>query len=67
MGSSQIEMTNQFKPGGTLTLLQGKILVWLLAAGMDDMGQWTYQTFSGKNNCNVTIITAYQVCDKSVS
>jgi hypothetical protein len=27
----------------------------------------TYQTFSGKNKTNVTIITAYQVCNKSVT
>jgi hypothetical protein len=31
------------------------------------MGQWTYQTFSGKRSRNVTIITAYQVCDKAIS
>jgi hypothetical protein len=31
------------------------------------MGRWTYQTFSGKRNQNVTIVNAYQVCDKSVS
>jgi hypothetical protein len=38
MGSSQIEMTNQYKPVGTLTLYQWKILAWLLKAGTDDMG-----------------------------
>ena len=31
------------------------------------MGRWTYQTFSGKRSRNVTIITAYQVCDKAIS
>jgi hypothetical protein len=31
------------------------------------MGPWTYQTFSRKRNQNVTIVNAYQVCDKSVS
>jgi hypothetical protein len=65
MGSSQIEMTNQYKPGSTLTLSRGKISARRLKAGMDDMGRWTYQTFAGKGNRNVTIITAYQVCDKT--
>jgi hypothetical protein len=67
MASSPIEMLNQYKPGGTLTLSQGKITARLLKSGSDDMGQWTYQTFSGKRSSNVTIIIAYQVCDKAIS
>jgi hypothetical protein len=31
------------------------------------MGRWTFQTYSGKRNHNVTIITAYQVCDKPIT
>jgi hypothetical protein len=67
MGSSPIEMTHQYKPGSTTLLLRGKISAWLVTTGSDDMGRWTYQTFSGKRNQNVTIVNAYQVCDKSVS
>jgi hypothetical protein len=67
MASSPIKMLNQYKPRGTLTMSWGKITARLIKSGSDDMGQWTYQTFSGKQSRNVTIITAYQVCDKSVS
>jgi exonuclease III len=67
MGSSSIEMTNHYKPGGTLTMSRGKISAQLLNTGTDALGRWTYQTFSGKCNSNVTIITAYQVCEKAVS
>jgi exonuclease III len=67
MASSSIEMINQYKPGGTLTISRGKITSRLIKSGSDDMGRWTYQTFSGKRSCNVTIITAYQVCDKAIS
>jgi hypothetical protein len=37
MASSQIEMTNQYKPGSTLTLSQGKISLRLLKAGQIDL------------------------------
>jgi hypothetical protein len=67
MGSSSIDMTHLYKPGGTLTLSQGKISARLVKAGTDNMGRWTYNTFSGKHNRNITNITAYQVCDKSVT
>ena len=67
MGSSPIEMTHQYKPGGTMLMSRGKISARLVTTGTDDMGRWTYQTFSGKRNRNVTIVNAYQVCDKSVS
>jgi hypothetical protein len=67
MGSSTIEMVNHYKPGGTLTLSSGRITARLLTSGSDAMGQWTYQTFSGKRKTNVTIVTAYQVCNKSAT
>jgi hypothetical protein len=67
MASSSIEMLNQYKPGGTLIMSRGKITSRLIKSGSDDMGQWTYQTFSRKRSRNVTIITAYQVCDKAIS
>lgn len=67
MGSSSIEMVNHYKPGGTLTMSSGKISARLLTTGSDAMGRWTYQTFSGKRQTNVTIVTAYQVCNKNVN
>ena len=67
MGSSPIKMMHQYKPGGTMLLSRGKISARLVTTGTDDMGRWTYQTFSGKRNRNVTIVNAYQVCNKSVS
>jgi hypothetical protein len=48
MGSSSIEMANPYKPGGTFTLSTGNISARLITTGSDSMGQWTYQTFSGK-------------------
>jgi hypothetical protein len=67
IGSSPIEMMNQYKPGGTLTLSWGKISARLLSSGLGKIGWWTYQTFSGKQNWNIMTITAYQVCDKSIT
>jgi hypothetical protein len=38
MGSSPIEMTNQYKPRGTMILSHGKISARLLITGTDEMG-----------------------------
>ena len=63
--SSTIQMSGNYKPGGTLQLSQGNITARLLTTGADELGRWTYQTFAGKANKPVTIITVYQVCHKS--
>jgi len=63
--SSTIQTSGNYKPRGTLQLSQGNITARILTTGADELGRWTYQTFAGKDNKPVTIITVYQVCQKS--
>lgn len=63
--SSTTQMSGNYKPGGTLMIARGNIMSRFLTSGSDPLGRWTYQTFSGKHNHPITIITAYQVCQKS--
>ena len=65
MSSSAITMKGSYKPGGTLMLSSGGITSRYLTSGSDHLGRWTYQSFAGKKHRPVTIITAYQVCNKS--
>ena len=47
-------------------LSSGNITSWYLTLGSDALGRWTYQSFAGKQHRLVTVITAYQVCHKSI-
>jgi len=61
MATTPITMQQNYKPGGTLMLSNGSILTRLSDSGTDDMGRWSYQTFTGKLARKVTVVTAYQV------
>eukprot|EP00957_Ditylum_brightwellii_P026793 2026528-Ditylum_brightwellii.AAC.2 len=65
MASSTIPTTNDYKPGGTMNILQGDVVGWIVESGQDEMGQWVYIKLATKNDKIVTIITVYQPCKVS--
>ena len=64
--SSAIPAQEEYKPGGTMSITTGSNAGRFLDGGSDSMGRWTYQTLSCKVYRNLTIITAYQVCDQQI-
>ena len=67
LASSSIQSETFFKPGGTLILSRGSINSRLQSSGSDALGRWVFQTFTGRNGRKVTVVTAYQVCNKSIT
>ena len=47
--SSPIPATSTFKPGGTMILSPGLCIGRLILSRHDDMGRWSYHTYSCKN------------------
>ena len=66
VASSPIPSANDYKPGGTLIVTQGNFKGRVIKSGSDPLGRWTYQTLAGKAERNITIISAYQVCEQSI-
>ena len=64
--SSSIPSENEYKPGGTLMISQGKVKGRFMESGSDSMGRWCYQTFLCKENKQLTIVSAYQTCTQKV-
>ena len=50
-----------------MTLAINDIVARLKTTGADELGRWTYQTFGGRGDRALTIITVYQVCKKSTT
>ena len=67
VASSSVPSTSAYKPGGTLCLTMGNASGRVLETGSDPMGRWSYQTLSCKDGRNMTIISAYQVCEQAAS
>jgi hypothetical protein len=55
---------NMYKPGGTMSCVIGDGVARVKESGSDNLGRWTYIKLAGKENCIITIITVYQVCNK---
>ena len=64
--SSSVASENNFKPGGTLIVTQGNCKGRVIKSGSNPLGRWTYQTLSGKDQRNITIVSAYQVCNQEI-
>jgi hypothetical protein len=56
--------TSPFKPGGTASVVLGKMVHRVVKTGREDTGcrRWSYITFNGKENKHITVINAYIVC-----
>ena len=50
-----------------MSLTVGSMTARIKSSGSDPMGRWTYTKFVGTRGKIITIITAYQVCDKPVT
>lgn len=64
--SSNICMCHPFKPGGTMVISQGSVSTRMSKSGVDELGRWSYQTYSGKNQRNLTVISSYQPCKQKI-
>jgi hypothetical protein len=67
LGSSTIPAETSFKPGGTLSLTVDSMTARIQSSGSDPMGRWSYTKFAGTRGKIITVVTAYQVCDKPVT
>jgi hypothetical protein len=57
------QLTLTEKPGGTLLLTQGHTTGRCRKTFSDEMGRWCSTTYLGQNGHQLTVISAYQVCD----
>jgi hypothetical protein len=66
--SSYITSHLQYQPGGTLTLLTDNWSARIIEKGQDPfgMGRWSYATMKGQGSVNITIVTAYRVCQQNI-
>ena len=62
LGGTKTKTDTPYKPGGTLSLVQGNMRGRVIDKGKDDMGRWVYEKLRGKKGRNMYVITAYQVC-----
>ena len=60
-GSTPTTFSSMYKPGGTLVLSTGNVTGRFTASEADRWGRWTSQTFRGKSDLKITVISAYQV------
>eukprot|EP00957_Ditylum_brightwellii_P142664 10869783-Ditylum_brightwellii.AAC.1 len=65
ISSLTIPAKHQFKPGGTMCILQGDINSCKIPQGCDKYGCWSYLKFLTASNIIITMITAYQLCHAS--
>ena len=66
MSSISLNRRSNFKPGGTLIATQGHTSGRIIHEGHDNLGRWSYQILSCKNQRTLTIVSAYQVCQQQL-
>eukprot|EP00957_Ditylum_brightwellii_P165445 12595936-Ditylum_brightwellii.AAC.1 len=49
MASLCIPVQNYFKPGGTMSLIQGDMVGHIIGTSGNDYGQWVYSKLAAKN------------------
>ena len=49
-----------------MILTQGASIGRLISSGQDEMGRWSYHTYSCKNFCRLTITSVYQPCTQCI-
>ena len=52
----------RYKPGGTLTGINSKLIRRVHSQGDDPIGRWSCIALQGSQQRKITIITAYRVC-----
>eukprot|EP00957_Ditylum_brightwellii_P178585 13603550-Ditylum_brightwellii.AAC.1 len=58
-------MKNCFKPGGTVSLMQGDMVGCTIECGSNEYGRWVYSKLAAKDERVITVIVAYQPCKVS--
>eukprot|EP00957_Ditylum_brightwellii_P088060 6708329-Ditylum_brightwellii.AAC.1 len=48
-----------------MSITQGDVVGRIIDSGSDKYGQWVYTKFAARDECVVTVITAYQFCKVS--
>ena len=65
LASSSLPSENVFKPGGTMMITRGKLLAHFIDDFQDPLGRWCSQTYRGKDKVTLTVVTCYQVCQRT--
>jgi len=60
-GSSSKKAKNNYKPGGTMTITEGRLLGRVIASESDYLGRWEKTTLSGKQGKIITVYNTYIV------
>jgi hypothetical protein len=63
LSSSAISYSSPFKPGGTALITAGCTTGRITNTHQDPMGRWCATTYRGAQTREVTVISAYQVCN----
>eukprot|EP00957_Ditylum_brightwellii_P064883 4922326-Ditylum_brightwellii.AAC.1 len=50
VNSSFNHSRNDYKPGGTINIVQGDVVGRIIKSGQDEMGQWIYAKLAVKND-----------------
>ena len=61
-GFSEINVGNEYKPGGTAIVAVGKTTRRVIKQGIDDLGRWSWMAFEGADNKVILIMSIYQCC-----
>ena len=64
-GTSNRKVRKTFKPGGTMMMTVNESVSLVRETCRDRMGQWVATRYQGQTHLKVTIIMAYQVCQKT--
>ncbi len=67
--TSSVKFERTFKPGGTASLITNEWTGRILRCDRDPsgLGRWTTTTMTGRHHRKIAIITAYQVCNTSIT
>ena len=66
-GSSPHQHQNEYKPGGTLTIVAGRLVGRVVDSSHDYLGRWTRTILTGKGGKRIAVYNCYQVGNKSPS
>ena len=64
-GANEINVSNNYKPGGTAMVAFGKTARRVIHQGIDNLGRRSWTAFEGEDNKVILIISIYQCCKKN--
>ena len=62
-GASEINIGNDYKPGGTAMVAFGKTARRGINQGINDLGRWSWMAFEGADNKVILTMSMYQYCN----